>query len=363
VDKRTVIGFVFIGLIIILYPVYMQWMTGGESIQEAPPQPQGDLDTLQPSPASAEGAKEIAPPGLEVTTTSLAPEDTLGEEKVVRVETHLYAAEFSSRGGVLKSFTLKKYQHYQGGEIQLLPPDQPHSTLDLIFPDSGISLEAFNFRVDRDRLLLDERNPEGTVGFSLTTQSGAQITKRYSFLNGTYHFGLELEIKGPAQLDLGRKYLLGWGSGLSSTEKDRRGDLDKFTAYSMMGKELSDHKKFHQPKGERVGTLQEAGSGETKWVATRTKYFVAAMVPQTRDGMGFSASGKRSLSFTEGEETEAKRLGVFLEMPLERSAGLRDSFMIYVGPIDYFILKGYGIGLDRMVDLSKSIIRPFSLPY
>jgi YidC/Oxa1 family membrane protein insertase len=287
--------------------------------------------------------------------------DPLEEEKTVRVETDLYSAEFSSRGAVLKSFVLKEYQHWEGGEIQLLPSDPSRSSLNLSFPDSNISLDGFNFGVDREKLTLDRGAPSGSVNFTLTTQSGIEITKRYTFFSQRYDFELEFEIRGSGPLDLGRKYLLSWNSGLNSTEKNRKDDLGYFSAYSLMGTELLEAKKFDQPKGAEVGVLQEVASGQTGWVATRTKYFVAAVVPLSKKGTGFSASGRRSFAVREGEEVEDKRIGVSLEMPLERTIGLSEKFLVYVGPIHYQTLKGYEVGLDRIVNLGWKIIRPFSI--
>jgi YidC/Oxa1 family membrane protein insertase len=229
VDKRTIIGFIIIGLIIILYPMYMKWIAGGKGVQKAPPRPQTEVDTLKQPALPVEEGKEISPKEAEFKTAGLTVEDTLAMEKTVRVETELYTAEFSTRGGVLESFTLKKYQYWEGGEIQLLPQDRIQPALNVIFPDSSVSLEMFNFRVDTDQLVLDQRHPTGSIDFTLTTQSGVQIIKKYDFFNGRYDFKLELEINGSNQLDLGRKYLLGWASGLASTEKDRKGDLVKFT--------------------------------------------------------------------------------------------------------------------------------------
>jgi len=361
VDKRTIVGFILIGLVIILYPLYMEWVTGGKRTQETPVKPQTEIDTTRQFPPPGQETKEIPPPEAESKTLSLTPKDTLLEEKTVKVETELYTAEFSSKGGILKSFILKEYQDQDGNNIQLLPSVQTHPPLNLVFPDSNVSLETFNFQVDRDQVILDERNTTGTINFTLTTQSGVQIIKRYGFFNGRYDFELEFEIRGLGQLDMGRTYLLGWAPGLNSTEKNRKEDMGYFSAYSMMGTELSEIKKFHKSEGADFEVLQEAGSGETRWVATRTKYFVAAMIPLSRKGMGFSASGRRSFTFTGEEQIEDKRIGVFLEMPVERTGTLKDKFMVYVGPIHYHILKGYGMGLDRMVNLGWKIIRPFSI--
>jgi YidC/Oxa1 family membrane protein insertase len=361
VDKRTIIGLVVIGLIIIFYPVYMKWITGGKEAIKTPPPAVSEVDTTGRLAPMEQEVKEIPPAEITSIASGLIPIDTLSVEKIVNVETELYAAEFTTKGAVLKSFVLKKYVDQNKNPIQLIPSDTKQLPLNLIFPDSNISLESFNFQPDKDQLILDKSSPIGTISFQLTTQSGIQVIKRYDFHNGKYDFDLEFEVTGPGQLDLGRDYLLGWAAGLKSTEKNRSEDLGYFAAYSMMGTELSEIKKFNQPKGAAVGTLQESASGETRWVATRSKYFVAAMVPLTRQGTGFSALGTRYSTTSLGAQTDHKRIGVFLEMPLEEKVTLKDKYMIYVGPIDYLILKSYKVDLDRMVNLGWKIIRPFSI--
>jgi YidC/Oxa1 family membrane protein insertase len=361
VDKRTIIGLVVIGLIIIFYPVYMEWITGGKKAQQTPPPAITEVDTTSKLAPPEQELKEITPAETSSIATALIPVDTLAVEKTVKVETDLYTAEFSTKGAVLKSFVLKKYTDQNKQPIQLIPSDAKQLPLNLVFPDSNISLASFNFQPDKDQLVLDKSSPDGTINFQLTTQSGIQVIKRFDFHNGKYDFGLEFDVTGPGQLDLGREYLLSWSGGLKSTEKNRSEDLGYFAAYSMMGTELSEIKKFNQPKGAAVGTLQETASGETKWVATRSKYFVAAIVPLTRKGIGFSASGTRYSTTSAGIQEEHRRIGVSVEMPLEEKATIKDKYMIYVGPIDYLILKSYGADLDRMVNLGWKIIRPFSI--
>lgn len=360
-DKKTIIGFVVIGLIIIFYPVYMEWITGGKKAQKPPVKTPTAVDTLAQITPPSEGTKKISPPEAELKVSTLTPQDTLSEEKTVKVETELYVAEFSTKGAVLKSFTLKKYRDSDKNNIQLISPDESSPPLNFVFPDSNVNLESFNFQVDKEKLILNGAVPTGTINFTLPFQSGIQITKRFDFQEGRYDFDLEFEIGGLNQFDLGRKYLLGWAPGLNSTEKNKTEDLSYFAAYSMMGTELSEMKKFNPPKGTEIGILQEAASGETRWVATRTKYFVTAMVPLSRPGMGFSASGKRRVMLVENQQIEDKKIGVFLEMPVERNVVLKDKFKVYVGPIDYHLLKSYRMDLDRMVNLGWKIIRPFSI--
>jgi YidC/Oxa1 family membrane protein insertase len=357
-DKKTIIGFILIGLVIILYPLYMEWVGGGKKAREQRPAP---IDTTLGTATQA--TQPAIPPSSEAKpgTTALVSSDTLAQEKIVTVETDLYLARFTSRGALLKSFVLKRYQGPEGQDIQIVPSEGNILPLDFEFPDAGIDLGQLEFRPDRDELILDKATPEGSVAFSFTSQSGSRLTKTYRFVSGRYDFKLQLDVEGPELATLGRKFLLEWSPGLRSTEKNRREDLGYFAAYSMLGTEMSEMKKFGKSQGSEVELLREAGSGATRWVATRTKYFVAALMPLSGQGIGFSASGTRTVTTVGTQEIETKRIGVSLEMPLPAQASLADSFMVYVGPIDYYILRGYGVGLDGIVNLGWKIIRPFSI--
>jgi YidC/Oxa1 family membrane protein insertase len=358
VDKRTIIGFILIGLVIILYPIYMEWIGAGK---KAPPERPEQVDSTLQAPAQA--AEQAIPPTQEAKpgTTGLVSADTLVQEKMVTVETDLYSAQFTSRGALLRSFVLKKYQGPDGRDIQIVPSDGASFPLDFEFPDAGIDLGQLDFRPDRDDLVLSQETPEGSVTFTFTSKSGARLAKKYRFINGRYDFKLQLEMGDPKLGDLGRKFLLDWSPGLRSTEKNRREDLGYFAAYSMLGTEMSEMKKFAKSQEAQPELLREAGSGATKWVATRTKYFVAVLMPSSGQGVGFSASGTRTLSAGGGQEIETKRIGVSLEMPLPTDASLADTFTVYVGPIDYYILRSYRVGLEGIVNLGWKIIRPFSI--
>jgi YidC/Oxa1 family membrane protein insertase len=361
VDKRTVLGFILIALIIILYPTYMKWITGGKKPQRPPVEQEGVMDTARQIPPPVVEEKKVVPPEeVEREVGVLVPADTSLQEEIVTIDTKLYTAEFTTKGGELKSFLLKEYQYSEGGNIELLPTGAPTS-LTFTFPHEDLSLRTVHFDVNRDELLLDEHNSTGTIEFTLDSESGIEIMKRYTFYNDRYHFDLDFEITNLSQQDLGRKYLFGWSSGLRPTEKNRGEDLGYFSAYSMMGTELDETKDFKKTEGAEVEIMQESGSGETKWVATRTKYFLASLVPVSRSGSGFVATGRKWVDFIGEERRETKNINVSLEMPLERGTSLSDKFMIYLGPIDYRTLKSYNIGLERTVNLGWSVIRPFSI--
>lgn len=191
--------------------------------------------------------------------------------------------------------------------------------------------------------------------------NGSIITKRYIFSHNHYNFDLHIGIQGIKDLNPGRQYILGWESGVGVTETNRKEDLSYFEAYAMMGEELVKEKKFQRPKGSDTGILKEERSGNTQWAATRSKYFMATLVPLSREGSGFVAEGIQTRTQIEDEILEDKRIGVAIEMSIPAQDAFQDSFMVYVGPIDYRTLKSYNIGLDKIVNLGWKYIRPFSI--
>jgi YidC/Oxa1 family membrane protein insertase len=355
-DRRTVIAFILIGLVIVFYPLYLELISGGKKARAPRKVEKAEVDTL----ISKEEVEPYKPEVKEGKKQPFIPKDTTDIEKLVKVETNLYQATFSPKGGNLKSFILKNYEYSDGKKIEFIPQEAPRS-LNIDFPLGGYDLNDFNFRVDKEEISTNEVDSFRTLNFSLKIGDESYITKKYVFYHDRYDFKLHLEGQGIRSVNLGREYVLSWESGVGVTETNRKEDLGYFEAYAMMGEELVKEKKFHKPEGSDTGILKEERSGNTRWVATRSKYFLASLVPLSRAGSGFVAEGIQTKTQYDDGILEDKRIGVSVEMSLPAQDVLQDSFMVYVGPIDYHILKGYNIGFDKIVNLGWKYIRPFSI--
>ncbi|MCJ7508664.1 MAG: membrane protein insertase YidC [candidate division Zixibacteria bacterium] len=348
-EKKSLLALVLISLLTMGYFIY-----AGSFAPKEPRRPYSAKGGIEVDTSSIRTQKS---PELKAERGKFATPDTTISERIVRVETNLYRAYFSSKGAVLKSFLLKQYRYSDNGnQIELIPQDSPGS-LGILFSDSTL----FSFQVDLDSLILNDVTQRGTITFSGRAKDGTTITKKYTFYNNQYHFNLELEVSESEQVESRRAYALAWSSGLTSTEKDTKEDLSYFEAYSMMGQELRSSKKFKKQSGTEIEVMEESNSGQTEWVATKTKYFLASMVPLSKKGTGFSVYGERWFTGQQEKRIEHKRIAVLLEMPIAKGSAFRDSFMVYLGPLDYSALKDYKIGLENTVDLGWKIIKPFSI--
>jgi YidC/Oxa1 family membrane protein insertase len=349
-DKRTVIALLLIGLIIVLYPYYIQLITGGKGV--TPPK---KIERVSPETTSvAEKKAEGAPQPVPEITIALS---TVPEKKVF-VENSLFNGVFSTKGGLLTSLTFKRFNYSKGGQIEIIPQDTVFP-LDIYFPDINLDLSQLDFSVDKETLFLSKSHPADSLTFSYSDGKGISILKKLIFFEDRYDFQLAFELSSKDK-SIGRNYFLSWASGVKPTEVNVQEDLNYFEASSMMGTEVVKIKSFQQPKGAEIGKMDELRTGETNWVATRSKYFLAALAPLSRPGAGFKADGIREIRYSDNKKSEKKRIGVSIEMP---GAGntIQDRFMVYAGPLEYHILRGYKNGLDNLVDLGWKIIKPFSL--
>jgi YidC/Oxa1 family membrane protein insertase len=325
-------------------------ITGGKGITPPPKQEVVISDSL-----TLQGKEEKLP---QEPLVEISPAPQVMPEKEVFIENSLFKGVFSSKGGVLKSFTFKKFSYSQDGPIEIIPSDTIFP-LNITFPDLALNSSQLDFSVDKDTLFLSKAHPVDTLTFTFSDEKGLNIIKRFLFFENRYDFKLQLGISSKDKT-LGRSYVFSWGGGIKPTETNQQEDLSYYEASSLMGTEVIKIKNFQQPKGSDIGRMEESRSGETKWVASRSKYFLASLVPLSKVGSGFKAEGIREVKYLQNKKLEDKKIGVSLEMPTTGDT-FQDSFMVYIGPIDYHILKGYKIGLENLVDLGWKIIKPFSL--
>ncbi|MCI0531611.1 MAG: membrane protein insertase YidC [candidate division Zixibacteria bacterium] len=359
-NTKTILAFIVIALILLLYPLYMQFLTGGKK-SGAPVETSVDSLTAAASDTSRSAGKSQAASTLAVeksssksASPSFVPAQT-GPEEVVKVETPLYSAIFSSRGGDLKSFILKKYKDHKGAAIDLVQNGEGANNLEILFSDSSFSLSSLNFKPDLKNLTLSEHSREGVVNFSYGSE-GLKFRKSYTFHPDRYAFDLSLEVEAPPAL-LGRKYYLAWNSGLPATEEKLSEELTYFAAYANLGGEVLENKIS---KGSDLQHFNR--SGKTVWTSTRSKYFVAALISPDSSATGFQAMGQNLFAQPGGQGEEiGKKLAVRLEEEVPGQNHFAQTFQIYIGPLDYWKLREYKQDLEKMSNLGWKIIRPVTI--
>jgi len=370
-DSRSVIGF----LLIILLTFVWLWYNQSQMPQRPPADSTG---VEQPAPPDTGGIPEKPAPDLSTAgrpgdqpaapLPSPAPSSIRSDsnQRVISIESPLLLAQISNRdGGRVTGWTLKKYDYYRGGQVDLVF-EEVFSTiekngLEVEFMDrDGKPVRLTDFDLFSDftgnSITLDENTLTREVEFYLPIENG-RIVKKYIFYNDKYSFDVIIRFEG-LQDYVGpqRWYSVKWENGLPSTEENIAEDYDYARAYSYQNGELNE---YDVSKGENKPKF--LSGTRTDWTAIRNKYFLAAIIPHQPQELNVALSG---YGFEHEEhliKAYSTSLGVNFPSPLP--ALHADTFTVYLGPLDYEVVKRYDANLENLV-MSKGYeqyLRPISI--
>jgi YidC/Oxa1 family membrane protein insertase len=281
------------------------------------PQPPVALET-----ATAEKAPEAAKPQPIFTA------DPSAKEKLIPIETELYSAVFTTKGGSIKSWKLKKQTDKDGKPVNLinLPPTIPPLSL-LVEGGDNAPLTQLNYSTDANRVTLSEVKNNATL--TMKYEDGEkQIIKSFTFYNDNYHVDFTLETKGVSS------YFLPIGTNVGIYEHN---DRAHFGPALLMN---SDRKQFKS--GDVDGGVQFFTP--VTWIAQEDKYFTAALAPKT-----------------ETQRAKVWESGKDIDIAFALKEGKYD-FLLYMGPKEIDRLKALNYHLDDIVYLGWSIIQPIARP-
>ena len=313
-EKRAIFAVLLSFAIIVLYQVFFA--------PSPPKQPE------KPVAADNRKAESPPPPRKEAPSSEQAPLVTAGSsldgEDVV-VETDLVRIVFTTRGAQIKKYILKNYRvTKQGGLIDLVK-DTPGVPLPLTLKFSSDELSKLAndgiYTPSRRTLLLKNAEENAEILFSLRTDSGMEIQKRFRFHKEKYQIESEVTTKGGSD-EVGPLQVF-WGPGVEGNDGGQSGGYEGPIAFS--------NEKIE--KEELVsGKSPSVVSGEVKWAALQNKYFIAALLAQR---------GQEAIFFKDSSDRDY----VGLNLP----AGSR-RFSLYIGPKEHKRLEALGVGLERVID-------------
>jgi len=261
------------------------------------------------------------------------------EEKEIHVETDLYSAVFTTKGGTIKKWALKEYADKEGNPLSLVSPDFAVPPLSIILKgDSADSPAKINYNVDKDSIKLDSFNKSKTLSFSYTDASGLSIRKIFTFYKDNYRVDFTTEVKGV------RSYKVALGSGF--------GIYDEKGTWVHIGPTLlkeSDKIDIDRGNIEGIGFLKRLTGRKSKneveykgtiwWIAQEDKYFASALASLSRDNN----------VIVWNREKDGNNKTSNAEIAFEVT-GEKGEFLLYAGPKKDEILREYNAGLEHIID-------------
>ncbi|HLF19966.1 MAG TPA: membrane protein insertase YidC [Bacteroidota bacterium] len=349
-DRQTIAGFLVIFLLLMVWMWY----------NAPPPKPPSDQPTQAQVSDTAKAVIAEKPRPVEGKPTDpygrFFSSRMQGSERFIKIETDLFIAELSTRGATVRRWELKKHKTWDGYPVQLVDYEK-NGDLSLLFTTSDGRLVNthdlyFDTDVSLNRVKI-ENNFEFKINFTLPSTNGGSIVKTLTFRNDNYGFGCDVRMVNLGNVISNFEYQLVWESGLRYTEHNSIDESGFAAAFSYAGKELTE---IDAPSAEQK--VQKDQTGVVEWVASRTKYFALAIIPQSPKSEGAYVEGThRSMP----DEGALEAYTVAVRMPFKGGAGEEGSFKIYFGPLEHERLTAYDNGLENIMSLGWAwLIRPIA---
>ncbi len=349
-DRNTLIA------IILIFVIFVGWSFIYQPSQAPPPSTADGI-------TQADSVKRVIPdtadstlaiPGMAQPTldTLAVAADTI-PEKVITVETDCFKAVLTNKGAGITKLTFKNYHYTEGKQVEMLPSEaQPVPTI--LSPISGFTDHALNYSTSDKSLELTKGSSSQSITFTAQVPGRGEIVKQFTFYPDKYDFDIVLKINGVPQLGLDKEYVLAWLPGIPPSEKNLTDDFSHYKAAAYMAGELQKHDSFEN------GKLIKDVTGSAEWVGSCSKYFAYAFIPDSRTSNGAYFRGtEKSRVGTDGSYNE-RDISTGILMPSGANVTIENKFKVFVGPLDYKLLKNYNANLEDFIDWGWKIIRPFS---
>ena len=298
-----------------------------------------------PRTQTSQSSREINKPNIEVARQSgegrpspRSSDETLPtSEETLTVDTDLFRAELTNRGGVLRSWELKRYRTASPDQksVQLVHSGGKfRGPLSIAVADANLdkSLREGLYSLEKDFTRLDASHPVGHVTLRFQDRDkGFSVEKHLTFHHNSYVVDISLKLDGvmqPFVVSLGTNFgIVEWGEGL----------IGLIGSASMVDSKVE--KETPEGELERKGPVQ--------WVALQDKYFLSVLMPRQATAAVIKKEGDKLVS-----------AGVRMAQP---SSGAVVALQLYAGPKEYDTLRMFNVALEDTIDFGWFIFGSWSV--
>lgn len=356
-SRQTTIGIV---LILILF---FGWMVFNQPKPKPAPKPSAtQLNAASPTDSLAKnGALPTIAPNMPIPPHSdVVKTDSLAPSIVKKIETPLLTAEISSKGGTISSWVLKKYLTWDKKPLNLIDQSAKGKSGDVqlrfVAADSKtVSSSELNFHIVDDKSALLKEADTLHIKLVAAIDSSASIEKVITITGSGYLVNVQYFLKGMQSKLTGYRYSLQTTNELPYAEEFADAESQVSRAFVVLpggDKEEIDVSSPSEP-------IRKSYNGDVTYVASRTKYFLQALIPITPRPITSEVNGFAK-ALTEKHHTESYILNV--QIPIADANRDTLAAQYYLGPLEYNRLSEMQPELVQTMDFGwKFLVRPISI--
>ncbi len=360
-DRNTSIAFILIGVVLIT------WLYFNSPAPQPPQKKKAETTSVAKKDTASVKEKETPKPQEE-------PNQFTGKvlnEKIITIETDLAKIELTSRGAKIRRYFIKKYKtwyhnqvsdtNFYNQHVQLVNTQKEGGDFNIIFVTKDgkkINTSQIDFTSDASNYYYKVSGKDSlTIKYSFTTSDGKSIRKDFKFFGDNYASKIDVEMEKMDDVISSYRYDVEWSNGINFLEENSVDEANHASASAYSGDEqvTVDATKI----GEKV---EKDINGKVDWISIRSKYFAMILSPDSPNSEGGAYFVGNHYQNSQGVR---EVYSASLKMPFKGQKYQKDSFTLYLGPIDYSVLKSYGKNFQTVFDFGsffglKFVIRPIS---
>jgi YidC/Oxa1 family membrane protein insertase len=369
-NRQTTLAFILIGGILIIW-LYLNTPTPPTG---QPPKSTDTTETLTDttSPGIIEEKEEAVPEREDATAENLGRYFESGEEteRIITIENDVAVIELSTRGANLKKYFLKEFKNWYSAKkdtvtyetmVQLINYSSSNA-YDLAFVTTdgkAINTGQLYFNTNKGDSYYKLTGTDSlTVEFSVNAGERGEIKKIYTFYGDKYSSLSNIQLVGMNRIISNNAYDIVWESGIRFVEENSVDEANFSNASVYYGDE-----QVIVDASSAGEIYEEDFTGRVEWLGIRNKYFAAIVAPLDPNGV--------EGAYIRGHQSQISNAGLVevysgrIIVPFKNTDFESKYFDIYIGPVDYDILKEYDKNLEAIVDFGgffglKFIVRPIA---
>ncbi len=362
-DRQTTLAFILIGIILMIW----LYITAPQPPQ-APPPSSNTIDTIKiDNLEKSFDKKEIALDTIKKPLITL--DNNIKPIKTIVVETNLAQYELTTTGGNFKKVFLKKFKNWYSSNskenkitdfVQLINYSKGNSFGFAFVTQDGLGINSsdINFDFDGNSFYKLEGNDSVTIYFYSNLLDTRKIIKSYTFYSDSYEIKSQIEFINFQNYISNNLFDITWQNGIRFAEHNSVDEANYSNASVFSGGEqvIVDASSTGEKITKNFG-------GRIDWISARNKYFSAVIIPSEPNKVesGYIEGNRYAI----GKDGVVERYHLRLTYPFNNQNSEKNSFSIYIGPVDYDELKSLGRDLVALVNFGSFfgltfLIRPIA---
>jgi len=347
-DKNSVIGFVLLGGLFLLY----FWYTG-----------QQQAAVLKIKQQEEDSLAKVAAAKLKVLDTQSARIDSLkrdsairttaagnfttaaiGKEQTVTIDNQVMTVVFTNKGAQIKSVTLKKYKDGNANLVVLANKNNVSYAINTAQGQSTSS-ESLYFTASSVEKKADSSQ---VVRFTIDAPNGQTVAHEFTVKPDGYLIDWKLMMNGADQLLTNNTLNFKWDVATSQ--------LERTAVYERQVSNIcfSEDNNFDYISSKQDHTFEK----RVQWVSVVQQFFNNTLIA----GDGFNSGSVKWARATDTSHDLASASAT-LQMKVAAASNINIPFQFYIGPSDYNILKKQAPEMDKIINLGRdmySFVRPIN---